>query len=74
MKIEAKPWNCTSCGNKIGDVLSGQLVFENAAGNTDDSNFVIRCPNCGAPKTWYSYDKLDRLIDAIAIRVVQRMR
>jgi len=74
MRVDTKPWNCVVCGTKMGDVVSGQLLFSGLSGNTDDSNFVLRCPSCGAPKTWYAYDKLDRLIDSIAIRVVQRMR
>lgn len=72
MGMDAKPWNCVVCGTKIGDVVAGQLVFTATSGNTDDSNIVLRCPSCGAPKTWFTFDKLDKLIDSIAVRVAYR--
>ena len=51
------------------------LYFMGVNGNTDDSNFVIICPwECGRPKTWFSYDKLDRIVDSIVGRVVARMQ
>lgn len=72
--MEPKEWLCVGCGAVLGHVAYGQLVFHGVNGNTDDSNFVIVCPECGRPKTWFSYDKLDKIIDSIASRVVTRMQ
>lgn len=73
MKANVMPkiWYCQVCKKEIGNVVYGQLVIENVKANTDGSNLVVRCPHCGAIKTWYTNDRLSAIIDEIAHRVAQ---
>lgn len=74
-----KPWLCPSCGTEIGQVVYGELhINEKREMNTDETNLVIVCPNCGNRKIWYAQDKLSEIIrtisDETARIIVQRLK
>lgn len=74
MDARQKPWPCPDCGNNLGYVISGQLLLDgDVRANTDGSNLVVYCKQCGTIKTWYSNDRLSRLIRELADEVAKRV-
>jgi DNA-directed RNA polymerase subunit RPC12/RpoP len=64
-------WVCIQCGNVLGDLYGQELAPKPEIKlQTQGSNLVITCPNCGHRKVWYPADPvvrvLKQLIDVIA--------
>ena len=71
----AKDWTCPSCNTKLGEVVYGQLhIVGNMEVNTDNSNLVVKCPQCEYRKVWYAYDRLSMFIKEIADQVARTLK
>lgn len=76
-------WFCINeeCKRCLGNVLGGEFQpEENITGQfirTRGPNLVIKCPDCGTLKVWYTADPITRaiyqLVDAIATQAAKRM-
>lgn len=70
-----KPWPCPTCGHNLGMVLYGQLLLDKGVqANTDGSNLVLKCPQCGNRKVWYGNDRLTAIEREIAQFVFDRIQ
>jgi hypothetical protein len=83
-----KLWRCINeaCGQSLGEVVGGEFVPAEGVGGsllqTRGPNLVVKCPNCGTVKIWYTADPisralhqlLDASIDLVARRAVQKIR
>ena len=65
------PWMCVNneCNHIIGYVSGGEFppaddVFPSDI-STRGSNLIVRCPQCGTIKTWYSSDQMNRIINQL---------
>lgn len=80
---KASEWYCINedCKHVLGEVLGGEFFpSEELTGGcfqTRGPNLVVRCPQCGTVKVWYTADPLTRslqqLIDVISTQAAKRM-
>jgi RNase P subunit RPR2 len=62
-----KSWVCPSCQTELGLVVYNELYINEAREiNTDGTNLVVKCHNCGYRKVWYAADRLSEIIRSIA--------
>lgn len=72
-------WQCIACGRVLGEVLGGELLVgvDSGFARTRGANLTLKCPACGAEKTWYTADPVVRaiyqLVDAISSQAAKRM-
>ena len=76
-------WFCVNedCRRNLGSVLGGEFhPAKDITGEqiqTRGPNLVIKCPECGTPKVWYTADPITRalyqLVDATATQAARRM-
>ena len=76
------PWLCVNneCNHTIGHVNGGEFTpaYDVAPEDisTRGSNLIIKCPECGTIKTWYTSDPLVRiwnqLLDVTAESIAKR--
>jgi hypothetical protein len=76
-------WYCINeeCNRELGEVLGSEFHPASDVGGenlqTRGPNLVVRCPNCGTPKVWYTADPITRamyqLVDAISTQAAKRM-
>lgn len=63
--LEGQDWYCVDdkCFDKngkrtvLGRIVKGELVVVGGRVNTDGTDVVVLCENCGHPKTWWPTDK-----------------
>lgn len=71
---QQKSWVCPNCKTELGKVVYGQLYLSgDITVNTDNQNLVVKCGECGARKTWFSYDRFTWFVNEIADAVLRRI-